>query len=315
MQTYNFSNDQQIRWCPGCGDYAILKYLQQALEKKGLKPDEVVVISGIGCASRLPYYLSCYGFHTIHGRAPCIATGIALANPNLPVIIITGDGDGLSIGLHHLMHMLRRNVNVTVLLLNNRVYGLTKGQASPTSQLGQITKTSLDGHQEQPLEGLAVALASGATMIGRCLDTQGILMQRLISASLDHEGTSLIEIYQNCPIFNDQAFASLGRQVIDNPMLCSVWPGESISYDTNKTLVLHEGEWIIKENELETIYQGKKNHAQLLLELKKPVIVGLFYQEKTRSFFKVNRSNLDLKGSFERACHRLLTWEIDANKD
>jgi 2-oxoglutarate ferredoxin oxidoreductase subunit beta len=305
-----FSNEQTIRWCPGCGDYAILKYLQQTLEQMNLLPSQVVVLSGIGCASRLPYYLSCYGFHTIHGRAPCLATGVALVRPDLPVIVITGDGDGLSIGLHHLLHMVRRNVNVTVLLMNNRVYGLTKGQASPTSQLGQVTKTSQFGHQEHALNPLDVALAAGATMIGRCLDVHGLLMQRLIEASLKHQGTSLIEIYQNCPIFNDQTFAPLGKHLDKNPALCTVWPSEPIVFGEDLTLVRDKEGWEVAEGITPTIYDGSKVSAQLVLQVKAPTVMGLLYQ-KEQTIYQTPQSQQPLAGSYARACQRLLTWHVD----
>jgi 2-oxoglutarate ferredoxin oxidoreductase subunit beta len=306
----SFSNEQPVRWCPGCGDYAILKYLQQTLEAMNLLPSQVVVISGIGCASRLPYYLSCYGFHTIHGRAPCIATGVALARPDLPVIIITGDGDGLSIGLHHLLHLVRRNVNVTVLLMNNRVYGLTKGQASPTSQMGQVTKTSQSGHQERALDPLAVALAAGATMIGRCLDVHGLLLQRLIQASLEHQGTSFIEIYQNCPIFNDGAFGALGKQDKNSFTVCTVWPQEPIIFGDSHTLVQDQQQWKVQQQEQPHNYDGLKISAYMLLELKEPIVMGLFYKQQ-QPVYKNSISSKAIAGSFERACEHLLTWQVD----
>ncbi|NBV28618.1 2-oxoacid:ferredoxin oxidoreductase subunit beta [bacterium] len=309
MSAQAFANEQTVRWCPGCGDYAILKYLQATLERMHLSPSEVVVISGIGCASRLPYYLSCYGFHTIHGRAPCIATGVAIAKPDLPVIIITGDGDGLSIGLHHLLHMLRRNVNVTVLLMNNRVYGLTKGQASPTSQHGQMTKTSQLGHHEDPLDPLSVALAAGASMIGRCFDVHGLVMQRLIQASLEHQGTSLIEIYQNCPIFNDGAFGQVGKADSTNPHVCTVWPQEPIIFAQNNTLVQDVNGWHVAQDQEPSYYEASKLNAQMLLQLQSPIVTGLIYQEK-RPIYQVQRSQKPIIGSFARACEHLLTWSI-----
>lgn len=202
----DFTSDQEVRWCPGCGDYAILAAMQRVLPMMGVRPENTVFISGIGCSSRFPYYMNTYGFHTIHGRAPAIASGLKLMRPDLNVWIITGDGDGLSIGAGHMMHLLRRNLNVNVLLFNNQIYGLTKGQYSPTSEQGKITKSTPHGSIEQPISPLNFALASGASFVARAVDVDNAGLQEVILAAHQHQGTSFIEILQNCPIFNDGAF-------------------------------------------------------------------------------------------------------------
>ena len=202
----DFENDTEVRWCPGCGDYAILAALQRVLPELGLPPEKHVFVSGIGCAGRLPYYMNAYGFHTIHGRATAVATGLKSTRDDLCVWVITGDGDALSIGGNHLIHCLRRNVNVKILLMNNQVYGLTKGQFSPTSQKGQITKTSPQGVTNQPLNPLALALGAGASFIARAVDKDPNHLGDVIKKAYQHPGCAFIEIYQDCNIFNNGAF-------------------------------------------------------------------------------------------------------------
>ena len=201
----DFQSDQDVRWCPGCGDYAILNQMRKVCAKINATKENTVFVSGIGCSSRFPYYMGTYGFHGIHGRAPAIATGIKIANPQLDVWIVTGDGDGLSIGGNHLMHVLRRNVNVKILLFNNRIYGLTKGQYSPTSEEGKKTKSSPMGVIDMPLSPLSVALASEASFVARCVDVDKNLGEVLERAAA-HEGSAFVEIYQDCNIFNHKAF-------------------------------------------------------------------------------------------------------------
>jgi 2-oxoglutarate ferredoxin oxidoreductase subunit beta len=202
----DFETDQEVRWCPGCGDYAILKAVQSVLPSLGIPKEKFVFVSGIGCSSRFPYYMNTYGFHTIHGRAMPIATGIKTANPELSVWVVTGDGDALSIGGNHFIHLMRRNVDITVLMFNNRIYGLTKGQLSPTSELGKHTKSSPFGSIEQPFNPVGLALAAGATFVARSVDIYAGHLQEVLSRAAKHPGTSFVEIYQNCNIFNDQAF-------------------------------------------------------------------------------------------------------------
>lgn len=202
----DYASDQEVRWCPGCGDYAILKAVQKTLAEAEAAREKTVFVSGIGCSSRFPYYMSTYGFHTIHGRAPAVATGVKLANPELDVWIVTGDGDGLSIGGNHLMHLLRRNVDVQLLLFNNEVYGLTKGQYSPTSQPGMVSPSTPLGSVDAPLQPCRFALGSGAKFVARSIDTQQKHLVETFHRARGHTGTSFVEILQNCIIYNDGIF-------------------------------------------------------------------------------------------------------------
>ncbi len=202
----DFASDQDVRWCPGCGDYAILNQMKKVLAKLGAKREESVFVAGIGCSSRFPYYLNTYGFHTIHGRAPAVATGIKIANPSLDVWQITGDGDGLSIGGNHLMHILRRNVNVKILLFNNRIYGLTKGQYSPTSEEGKKTPSTPMGSIDLPVTPLSLALAAEASFVARCIDVDKNLVE-VLERTAAHKGSAFVEIYQDCNVFNHKAFS------------------------------------------------------------------------------------------------------------
>jgi len=205
----DLTSDQEVRWCPGCGDYSILAQVQRMLPTLGIPRENFMVVSGIGCSSRFPYYMETYGMHSIHGRAPAFATGIKAARPELSVWIATGDGDSLSIGGNHFMHILRRNVDVNILLFNNQIYGLTKGQYSPTSETGKRTYSSPVGSIDYPVEPVQVALGSSATFVARVLDVDAKHFQEMLQRAADHEGASLVEILQNCPIYNDGAFLSL----------------------------------------------------------------------------------------------------------
>jgi 2-oxoglutarate ferredoxin oxidoreductase subunit beta len=202
----DFTSASEVRWCPGCGDYAILAAVQGFLPELGLRKENIVCVSGIGCSSRFPYYLDTYGMHSIHGRAPAIATGLATARPDLSVWVVTGDGDALSIGGNHLIHALRRNVNLTILLFNNRIYGLTKGQYSPTSETGKITKSTPSGSVDEPFNPVSLALGAEATFVARTLDSDRKHLTSVLRQAVEHRGSALVEIYQNCPIFNDGAF-------------------------------------------------------------------------------------------------------------
>jgi len=209
----DFVSDQAIRWCPGCGDYSILAQMQRVMpeicEQSGLKKENIVFVSGIGCSSRFPYYMNSYGFHTIHGRAPTVATGLRVTRPDLQVWVITGDGDSLSIGGNHLIHCLRRNIDVKILLFNNRIYGLTKGQYSPTSEMGKITKSSPYGSIEKPINPLSVAIASKTSFIARTYDTNPSHLRETLLRAAKHKGTAFVEILQNCNVFNDGAFSEV----------------------------------------------------------------------------------------------------------
>ncbi len=202
----DFESDQDVRWCPGCGDYSILAQTQRILPELGISKENLVFISGIGCSSRFPYYMDTYGFHTIHGRAPTIAAGVKIANPDLSVWVITGDGDALSIGGNHFIHLMRRNLDINVLLFNNRIYGLTKGQYSPTSEQGKVTYSTPMGSIENPFNTISLALASRVSFVARSLDRDPDHLRNVIKAAFEHKGTSFVEIYQNCNVFNDGAF-------------------------------------------------------------------------------------------------------------
>lgn len=205
----DFQTDQEVRWCPGCGDYTILASVQSYLATLDIDREKHVFISGIGCSSRFPYYMNTYGMHTVHGRAPAIATGVATANPDLTVWVITGDGDGLSIGGNHLIHALRRNVNLNIILFNNQIYGLTKGQYSPTSEVGKTTKTSPMGSLDRPFNPVSLALGAEATFVARTIDMDRNHTMAMLEAMHENEGAGLLEIYQNCNVFNDKAFLDL----------------------------------------------------------------------------------------------------------
>jgi 2-oxoglutarate ferredoxin oxidoreductase subunit beta len=205
----DFQSDQETRWCPGCGDYAVLAAVQQFMPELGIPPERIVFITGIGCAGRFAYYMDTYGMHGIHGRAPALATGLASAREDLSIWIVTGDGDSLSIGGNHLIHALRRNVPVKILLFNNQIYGLTKGQASPTSELGKITKSTPFGVADHPFNPVALALGADATFVARTIDRDRRHLTDVLRAAAVHDGAALVEIYQNCPVFNDGAFAAL----------------------------------------------------------------------------------------------------------
>ncbi|HEX6148241.1 MAG TPA: 2-oxoacid:ferredoxin oxidoreductase subunit beta [Nocardioides sp.] len=225
-----FTSDQEVRWCPGCGDYAVLKAVQGFLPDLGLRRENIVFVSGIGCSSRFPYYLDTYGMHSIHGRAPSIATGIATAREDLSVWVVTGDGDALSIGGNHLIHALRRNVNLTILLFNNRIYGLTKGQYSPTSEPGKITKSTPMGSLDHPFNPVSLALGAEATFVARTIDSDRKHLTAVLSAAAAHRGTSLVEIYQNCPIFNDGAFDAIKDRDTKQDAIIPLVHGEPIRF-------------------------------------------------------------------------------------
>ena len=202
----DFKSDQEVRWCPGCGDYAILAAVQGFMPELGLAREKIVFVSGIGCAARFPYYMQTYGMHSIHGRAPAIATGLSVSRPDLSVWVVTGDGDALSIGGNHLIHALRRNVNLKILLFNNQIYGLTKGQYSPTSELGKVTKSTPYGSLDHPFNPLSVAIGAEASFVGRAIDTDKKELVEVLRAAAEHKGTAFVEIFQNCNIYNDGAF-------------------------------------------------------------------------------------------------------------
>ncbi|MGE5694976.1 MAG: 2-oxoacid:ferredoxin oxidoreductase subunit beta [Candidatus Sericytochromatia bacterium] len=228
----DFTSDQEVRWCPGCGDYVILNTIRNFLPELGLRRENMVFVSGIGCSSRFPYYLETYGLHSIHGRAPTMATGLALAREDLSVWVVTGDGDALSIGGNHLIHALRRNVNITILLFNNRIYGLTKGQYSPTSEVGKVTKSTPMGSLDQPFNPVSLALGAEATFVGRALDSDRKGLSEVLRAAAAHRGAAFVEILQDCPIFNDGSFDLLRKEGAEERLI-SVVAGQPITFGTN----------------------------------------------------------------------------------
>ncbi|MDN5726439.1 MAG: 2-oxoacid:ferredoxin oxidoreductase subunit beta [Propionibacteriales bacterium] len=232
----DFTSDQEVRWCPGCGDYAVLSAFQSFMPQAGIRRENTMIISGIGCSSRFPYYVDSYGMHSIHGRAPAIATGVATAREDLGVWVVTGDGDALSIGGNHLIHALRRNVNFTILLFNNRIYGLTKGQYSPTSEIGKITKSTPMGSLDNPFNPLSLALGAEATFVARTVDSDRKHLTSILTAAAEHRGSAFIEIYQNCPIFNDGAFDALKDRDTAADAIIPLTHGEPIVFGADDRL-------------------------------------------------------------------------------
>ncbi|GAB2760561.1 2-oxoacid:ferredoxin oxidoreductase subunit beta [Amycolatopsis magusensis] len=239
----DYKSDQEVRWCPGCGDYVVLNAVQSFLPTLGLKRENIVFISGIGCSSRFPYYLNTYGMHSIHGRAPAIATGLATTRPDLSVWVVTGDGDALSIGGNHLIHALRRNVNLKILLFNNRIYGLTKGQYSPTSGPGMVTKSTPMGSVDTPFNPLSLAIGAEASFVGRALDSDRKGLTEVLQAAAEHRGSALVEIYQNCPIFNDGAFEVLKDKDEAQRRLIPLKAGEPIRFGPENEFGVTRSAW------------------------------------------------------------------------
>jgi 2-oxoglutarate ferredoxin oxidoreductase subunit beta len=230
----DFATDQEVRWCPGCGDYAILSAVQSVFPELGIPKENFVIVSGIGCSSRFPYYMNTYGFHTIHGRAPAVATGVKVANPELDVWIVTGDGDSLSIGGNHLLHILRRNLDVNILMFNNEIYGLTKGQYSPTSPVGTRKKSTPMGSIDRPFEPVQFALGAQATFVARTIDQDQKHLTKVLNAAAAHKGTSFIEILQNCVIFNKDFYNDTVAKPVRADQTVTLTPGEKVVYGKEK---------------------------------------------------------------------------------
>jgi 2-oxoglutarate ferredoxin oxidoreductase subunit beta len=230
----DFVTDQTVRWCPGCGDYSILAQVQRVMPELGIPREKIVFISGIGCSSRFPYYMNTYGFHSIHGRAATLASGLKISRPDLSVWVATGDGDGLSIGGNHLIHCLRRNLDINILLFNNRIYGLTKGQYSPTSEFGKKTKSSPFGTAEQPINPVCVAIASEATFVARSIDIDPVHLSKIVLRAAEHKGTSFVEIYQNCNIFNDGAFEDFTAKEVRSERVLVLEHGHPMVFGKNR---------------------------------------------------------------------------------
>jgi len=289
----DFTTSQEIRWCPGCGDYAILKSVTKALADVGAKPESTTFISGIGCAARFPYYVETYGFHTIHGRAPTIATGLKLSNPELDVWVVTGDGDGLSIGGNHLMHALRRNVGLKILLFNNEIYGLTKGQYSPTSRIGTTSPSSPGGSFETPVSPGQFALGAGAKYFARGVDTDKAGMSDVLQQAHAFVGTSFVEIFQNCIVYNEDVFAGFTDRKVAPETQLHLKHGEPMLFgeQDGKGICFNSDTWSLDvidatENPEKVLVHDERNAvvARLLIDLDLPVALGVIYRQPSTSF-------------------------------
>jgi len=330
MNKKDFQSDQVVKWCPGCGDYAILSSVQTALSKLGKTPDQVAFISGIGCSSRFPYYMNTYGFHTVHGRAPSVASGLKIANPDLQVWIITGDGDGLSIGGNHLLHILRRNLDVTILLFNNRIYGLTKGQYSPTSEKGKITKSSPMGTLEEPIQPIQFALAAGGTFVARTYDVNPKHMTDIFVQAAEHKGTSFVEILQNCVIFNDKAHETITARDVRMDRMIHLQDDEPLIYGRDSDKGLYLDGFQIRKKKLDGKSDEKnlivhrsslteKDYANLLANMNPetlPTPVGVFRRVQQATYEEMlmdqihEARNIKGAGSLDKLFHRGDTWEV-----
>ena len=281
----DFETDQEVRWCPGCGDYSILKQVQKVIPELGVKREDVVFISGIGCSSRFPYYMNTYGMHSIHGRAPAVVSGLKATNQDLSVWMITGDGDALSIGGNHLIHMLRRNFNINILLFNNQIYGLTKGQYSPTSEEGKTTKSTPMGSLDHPFNPAALCMGADSTFYARTMDRDPVHLRTILSRANAHKGTSMVEIYQNCNVFNDGAFFGMTDKATKGEQTLFVEHGKPMVFGANKefgikldgfTPVIVEME-STSENELWIHDETDRTKANLLVRFyQDPSLAGNF---------------------------------------
>ena len=326
----DFTSDQAVRWCPGCGDYAILAQTQKVFPDLGVNKEDFVFISGIGCSSRFPYYMDTYGFHTIHGRAPAIASGVKLANPDLSVWVVTGDGDGLSIGGNHTIHLLRRNLDINVMLFNNRIYGLTKGQYSPTSEVGKITKSTPMGSLDTPFNPLTLALGAGATFVSRTIDKETKHLQSMIMRSHGHKGTSFMEIYQNCNIFNDGAFAQLTDKdtksdtvlLLENgePMLFGAETQKGIRLDGNTPTVIEIGDkWTVDDVLVhdESDYVIASLLSNMTYQQDFPDPIGVLYAVEAETYEDRMIAQLEMakgkkpSGSIQEILNAGDTWVVD----
>lgn len=327
----DFATKQEVRWCPGCGDYAVLNSVRKTLAGLGVPRERFVFISGIGCSSRFPYYVETFGFHTIHGRAPAVAMGVKCANPDLSVWVITGDGDGLSIGTNHLIHCLRRNLDINVLLFNNRIYGLTKGQYSPTSEFGKRTKSSPAGTIEQPIHPVHTALAAQATFVARTVYSDPAHLAATLDAAARHKGTSFIEILQNCRVFNEGAFGDLGRNngaenraLLEHGQAIRFGPGNrrSIVIRNMQPVVvdLDRDEYAEHEVLIHDTAATSPALAALLATLEPPefpTVLGVFRKVERPLYEELlldqNRSSVAQrgKGDIEKLLNSGSTWEVE----
>lgn len=332
LKPKDYASNQDVRWCPGCGNYSIIKGVQKVLAEKGVDPHNTVFVSGIGCAARFPYYMETYGFHTIHGRAPAVASGLKLANADLDVWIVSGDGDSLAIGGNHLLHLLRRNVDVTYLLLNNEIYGLTKGQASPTSRPGTRSPTSLQGSKDQPVQAGPFALGSGGRFFARAVDTTLPVLVEAVARAHQFNGTGFVEILQNCIVYNDAIFADLEDKKKVAETQLHLRHGEPMLYgaEKNKGLVFDPEHMVLKKtvisgdgmSEADILVHDETNRdmAWLLAHLEAPEFplpVGVLYAEPLPSFSE-QQSQLEVdfakrKTRLQQAIEGGHTWRVKAS--
>jgi len=319
----DFTTSQEVRWCPGCGDFAILKTVTKMLAEVGARPETTAFISGIGCAARFPYYVETYGFHTIHGRAPAVATGLKLANPDIDVWVVTGDGDGLSIGGNHLMHALRRNVGLKILLFNNEIYGLTKGQYSPTSRVGTRSPSTPGGSIDSPLLPGQFALGAGARFFARAIDTDKVGLGDVLKQAHAFDGASMTEIFQNCIVYNEDVFADFTdrksaadtqlRLKHGQPMLFGADNEKGMHFNT-ETFSLEVIDAKAHPDQVLRHDEKKKVLAQLLVELKAPMALGVIYKNPGESFAKSwyapRKNGLKRSGSVNDALRSSNTWTV-----
>jgi 2-oxoglutarate ferredoxin oxidoreductase subunit beta len=322
----DFTSEQEVRWCPGCGDYAILKSVTRALADVGATQENTVFVSGIGCSSRFPYYVESYGFHTIHGRAPAVATGVKLANPELDVWVVTGDGDGLSIGGNHLLHALRRNVGLKILLFNNEVYGLTKGQYSPTSRPGTRSPSTPGGSFEAPVSPGQFALGAGARFIARAIDVDKPGLGAVLEAAHGFEGASFVEIYQNCIVYNEDVFQSFADKSHAAERQLRVEHGEPLLFNDGKQglafdLATLSLEVVDAEAEADRVIRHDETNstlAQLLLSMQEPdfpVALGVIYRDPATSFeqafYSAHATGMKRTGSVDDVMRQTNTWWVE----
>lgn len=320
----DYASDQEVRWCPGCGDYAILKTMQKLMPQLGRPKENQVFVSGIGCSSRFPYYMNTYGFHSIHGRAPAVATGVKLANPELDVWVITGDGDGFSIGGNHMLHVLRRNVDLQILLFNNEIYGLTKGQYSPTSQLGTRSPSSPQGSIDLPLSPCEVAIGAGGTFIARSIDTEAKHLSAVVSRAHEHKGSAFVEILQNCPIYNDGIFDQVKDKKIAADFKVDLQHGQPLIFgkESEKGIRLNRESLkleVVNADDEDILLHDENNKvlATMLATMSGPefpVAVGVIYREDKPSYVEDSQQqviNARANGSsLKELLHSGHTWEV-----
>ena len=329
LKKKDFMSSQDVKWCPGCGDYAILAQVQKVFPSFGIPKEKFLVVSGIGCSSRFPYYMNTFGFHSIHGRAPAVASGAKLANPDLAVWLVTGDGDAMSIGGNHFIHILRRNFDIKILMFNNKIYGLTKGQYSPTSEIGKVTKSTPMGSLDYPFNPSSLALGAGATFVARTLDRENRHLAETVKLANEHKGASFTDVYQNCNIFNDGAFSELTDRETKHDTLLKLNHGEPMVFGQGDSKILKLEGSKFKVLELEKGYSlddatihnySDKNLAFLLSEMTMdsalPTPIGVLYKEEKPTYedMMVNQIDLAKKKGGDIDIQKIIsgnnTWQV-----